>query len=206
MRFLGLFVLFVSIVLTGCSNQVILDKSTLDQNQTVTVSLRSGNNISGTISKIEDGALIIRDSAGKTWRAKNDAIVGISGPQPVYDNNNQLITENEILLNKNSSNKWIYLASGGVLSMGASFFLSSMISRGFDDDSRDPIIIGGTAAGTVLGAVIFSRIGAKKDRQEAIEMIKIRRGANAEDQIMLEKERKEQIEKEIEELKKKMEK
>jgi len=58
------------------------------------------------------------------------------------------------------------------LSMGTSFFLSSMLARASTDDQRDVIIQSGTAAGTAIGAFLFYRMGATKDRQIAVDKIR----------------------------------
>ena len=60
---------------------------------------------------------------------------------------------------------WRYAISGGIISLGVSYFASSMASRNLDEDKRDTVIYGGTAAGTVLGTLIFAKIGANKDRK-----------------------------------------
>ena len=186
------------IFLGGCSSQIQLSVDELVQNQEVSMDLKSGEKVHGTISKIQDNSIIINDNKGQTWRAKKDQIAKVEGPEPVFDQFGQIISEEEIASKQKNKNLWMFTLSGGALSLGTSFFLSSMISRS-DDDNRDPIIYTGTAVGTLLGGWMFSRIGHNKDRRVAISEIDTKRAAAAEH------DKREKIQSEIDKLQKERE-
>ncbi len=200
MRYLSSLIIAV-LLLSGCSQQSSLRRSELREGQSVELTMNTGKSVQGDIAKIEDDALIIKDDDGQAWRAKNEAIVAIQGPVPVLDLRGDVISESEIEAQQGSKNTMLFTLSGAGLSLGASFFLSSMISRA-DEDNRDPIIYGGTAAGTALGGYLFYRMGKRKDREQAIEEIRMSRGGLGESLIEQERQRKQELEKEIERLKK----
>lgn len=184
----------------SCSNRIALSGDRLMEKQTVTIKMKSGRKIAGEIREISDKEIILIDDTGQEWAADRMQISKITGPMPVLDNNNQIISEREIKEYKTKNNFWLFTISGGLLSAGCGFFLSSMISRA-NDEQRNPIIIGGTAAATVLGSYWFARLGLQKDRQKAINKIRLIREMD-EQYISEEERKKQQIEQEIEELKK----
>jgi hypothetical protein len=200
MRYLSSLIITV-LFFCGCSQQSSLRRSELRQGQTVELTMNTGKSVQGDIAKIEDDALVIKDSDGQAWRAKDEAIIAIQGPEPVLDLKGNVISESEIQSRKGSKNTMLFTLSGAGLTLGASFFLSSMISRA-DEENRDPIIYGGTAAGTALGTYLFYRMGKRKDREAAIEEIRLSRGGLGESLIEQERQRKQELEKEIERLKK----
>jgi len=191
----------MGLLFSGCSQQSSLRRSELREGQTVELTLNNGKSVQGDIAKIEDDALVIKDDDDQAWRAKNEAIAAIHGSEPVLDLKGNVIPESEIQARKGSKNTLLFSLSGAGLSLGASFFLSSMISRA-DEENRDPIIFGGTAAGTAVGTYLFYRMGKRKDREQAIEEVRLSRGGLGESLIEEERQRKEELEKEIERLKK----
>ena len=192
-------ILFCSVLfLGGCSSQIQLSVDELVQNQEVSLDLKSGEKVQGTISKIQDNSITINDNEGQTWRAKKDQITRVEGPEPVFDQFGQIISEQEIANKQTNKNFWKFTLSGSALSLGTSFFLSSMISRS-DDDNRDPIIYTGTTVGTLLGGWMFSKIGHNKDRRVAISEIDTKRAAAAEH------DKREKIQSEIDKLQKERE-
>ncbi len=190
------------ILLLGCAHQSAFRVDELSEGQSVAVHMINGDAVNGTVARVEADALVVTDATGKNWRARQDAIESISGPEPVRDSRGRIISEKEIASRTGSKNKWTFAISGGVLSMGSAFFLSSMATRVGDQENRDAIVIGGTAGGTALGAFLFSRIGARKDRQIAIETVRDERRGDTEEEILQEREKTESLQQQIEELKK----
>ncbi len=172
MRYGLLFVLF-AVVMAGCSHQMAFRPEQVAKNQTVKVRLHSGESVAGQVVAKSTDALVIQDRDGQRWQAKNSAIASVTGPEPVFDGAGGIISEQDIRSHKTNKNRLLFTISGGMLSAGTSFFLSSMMSRAAADKNRDAIITGGTVGGTMVGAWLFSRIGAGKDRQAAI--LEIRR-------------------------------
>lgn len=171
MKYVSLFVAVLCLT-AGCSRQLAFRANEVLIDQTVSVRLTSGQSVTGEIVSKEAGALVIKDRDGQSWKAQTNAIQEINGPPPVLDAAGAVIPEREIQSHKNGRNALLFSVSGGILSLGTSFFLSSMASRALGDDDRDAVLYGGTATGTAAGVLLFSRIGSKKDRQQAIQQIR----------------------------------
>jgi hypothetical protein len=161
--------------LSGCSSQVALKPEKLVRQQTVSIKLQSGQSVTGEVEAVDADGVVVIDQKGQAWRARRNQIADLKGPLPVFDGDNRIISEKEISQYKTNHNAVLFTISGGLLSMGTSFFLSSMLSRVAGDEQRDAIILGGTAAGTAAGAILFHRMGARKDRDTAIREIKYNR-------------------------------
>jgi len=189
------------LIINGCSSRILISKNGLQEHQTVRIELRTGESVKGEIVKNDRDILVIKDKRDRLWRAKKNDIVRISGPVPVYDYENKVITEQEISRNKKSKNTWYYALGGGLLSLGSSFFLGSMISRTGDGDLRDGEIWGVTAVGTAVGTFLFARRGAKRDRMMAIDNIREKRANGIESELDIEKARRRQLQEEISRLK-----
>ena len=58
---------------------------------------------------------------------------------------------------------------GGLLSLGASFFVGSMMAQ--EAEEGGTILAAVTGAGTILGTSLFIHAGKKQDRKEAIQRI-----------------------------------
>ena len=198
---LGFWVAFI-----GCSNRVQLTVDDLLQDQIVQIKTKSGGQVSGTVAKADSHSLVIRDKAGRSSRIQTSEIAEASGPKPILDPAGKLVSEQEIAQKRKNKNVWLYSAGGSLLSMGASFFASSMISRASDKKNDDPIIVAGTATGTAIGAYFFARAGRKKDCQHAITEILSARGSAASSEAASEKQRRENIQKEIDQLRRDREK
>ncbi len=171
MKYVSLFVAVLCLT-AGCSRRLAFRADDVLIDQTVSVRLTSGQSVTGEIVSKEAEALVIKDRDGRSWKAQASAIQEISGPSPVLDAAGMVIPEREIQAHKNGKNALLFSVSGGILSLGTSFFLSSMASRALGDDDRDAVLYGGTAVGTAAGVLLFSHIGAKKDRQQAIQQIR----------------------------------
>ena len=192
------FVSFSLIVMSGCgSNQVLLKVNELEKKQSVNLKLRTGEKVSGEVFSLDAETITIVDDNEKAWRAKKVDITNAVGPIPIYDSNENIVSEKEIAKNMDSSNRMLFAISGGLLSAGASFFTSSMVSRGAGEESQDGVTYGGTAAGTILGSYLFYRAGANKDRQKAVQQVS---GSSDDPKIRAEKIKQAKIQAELEQL------
>ncbi len=189
-------------VFTGCSsNQSLLRINNIQEKQAVTITLNSGKIVSGEVGNVDEASITVIDEANKPVRVRKTDIHLIRGPKPELDMSGKVISEREIAKQKKNKNRYVFAASGGLLSLGVSFFTSSMLSRGLEGDSRDPIIYGGTAAGTLAGTILFYRMGAQKDRRDAINTIRIKSG-NTLHNLRQEREHQKKLNEELEQLKK----
>ena len=197
-------ILLCCLTVIHCSSQMTLQSNSVVKNQSLTVILKGGQKVTGEVKDIDAQQLVIIDRKGKTWTADRSNITRISGPVSAFDHRGQVISENEITLKKTNHNFWLFTISGGVLSAGCSFFISSMLSRA-GNHNRGSIMTIGTATGTVLGGYAFARLGAAKDRQIAIDKISVMRNTldvYQKDEL----ERIDQIERELQQLKRERQK
>ena len=196
MKFNTLLIGIVGLVLlSGCgSNQALLKVNDLEKNQTVDLTLKTGEKVAGEIYKIDNHSVTVVDNNNKAWRAKKTDIANAYGPISVYDADGNVVSEKEIAKNMKSSNRLLFAASGGLLCAGASFFASSMISRGGDESNKDAITYSGTAAGTLIGSYLFYKAGANKDRRVAILQIT---GSSEDPKIRAEKMKQDKIQSEL---------
>jgi len=91
----------------------------------------------------------------------------------VYDDFGNGISEEEIRMHLSKKNTTIYGIGGGLLSFGISFFMGSLVGQSLDQGSR--IFAATTVGGTGLGTWLFLHAGRNKDRNEAIQAIRIQR-------------------------------
>jgi len=189
-------------VFAGCSsNQSLLRINKIQDKQTVTMTLNSGKIVSGEVAKVDNSSITVVDKFNKPVRVRKTNIHLIRGPKAVLDLAGKVISEREIAKQKKDKKKYVFAASGGLLSLGVSFFASSMLSRGLEGDSRDSIIYGGTAAGTLAGTFIFYKMGAQKDRHDAINTIRIKNSNTLRD-LRKEQKHQKELNKELERLRK----
>lgn len=183
----------------ACSHRVFIEPESLKKNQVMQIELQNGDKIDGLVIGLGGESVAIQNEKGVEQRIQMSEIKSVKGPEPVLDAYGQIITETEIKSVKQNKNLKSYSISGGLISLGLSFFTSAMISRQQDEDKRDAVIYGGTAAGTVVGTSIFAILGARKDRQDAINnLILSRQGVRPEEEwkgIRNELEVREEIEK-----------
>jgi len=196
----------------GCAHWQEVTYSDVKTDNTVRISLVSGEGITGTVKKTEPHQIIILKE-NKFFKISKSSIKNIKILPPVYDDFGRCISEREIKSVKTNKNAVIYGIGGGALSFGTSFFIGSMLA-GEDTSKSGGVLIGTTAAGTGLGTILFVKAGMAKDRKEAIEKVKEKRRLqaqkklnkknpetkNIQDMIKKEKEKQEQLQKEREKL------
>ncbi|MBN2410253.1 hypothetical protein JXQ31_01090 [candidate division KSB1 bacterium] len=196
----AVFILSCLFYFAGCGHQVLIKTDQVQKEQSVNIVLKSGEKYSGTVSAIEGNTITILDKNNIKKEIQKQTILNIYGPQPYYDSNGKLISEKEIAQNKTNEKFWLFTVSGGALSAGVSFFLSSMIARSQGEDTNAPIITTGTITGTVIGGYLFSRLGSQKDKNNSIDKIRIARAGQKLNNVIEDKSKKDQLEQEIEKL------
>ena len=204
MKFYALLIGIVGLFLvSGCgSNQALLKVNDLEKNQSVNLTLKTGEKVAGEIYNLDSQSITVVDNNNKAWRAQKTDIATAYGPIPVYDADGNIVSEKKITQNMKSNNRLLFSVSGGLLCVGASFFASSMISRGGDESNKDAITYSGTAAGTLIGSYFFYKSGAKKDRRAAIQQIT---GSSDDPKIQAEKAKQDAIQSEVEKQKQELE-
>ena len=118
----------------------------------------------------------------------------------MYDSAGDIISEREIQQHTTGKNRLLFCLSGGILSLGTGFFLSSMASRALEDENRDAVIYGGVAGGTLIGAFIFYHFGDQKDRQAAIGELQLQSSAKDSHEVSRSVMEREQVQSELEKL------
>ena len=98
----------------------------------------------------------------------------------VYDDEGNIITEEEIKAEMGSGGRTGCLFFGGLFSLGASFLGSCVLGLEISDSIGNdeivvPVLIIGTIAGTILGGKLSYEAGESIDRRAAIKKIKERR-------------------------------
>jgi len=188
-----------------CAKTIPVAFDAANSNQEVKIHLKSGKTIFGVITKKEAQELTILDEkTGSKSVLEKAAIASIEKLPAEYDEAGNVISRAEIARARGSKDFILYSIGGTALSFGVSLFGSSLVSRASDDsfDVLNPISIGGT----VLGTVIFSYLGHRRDTRMAIEKIKDQRKKEAEVKLKKELTHKKQLELEMKRLKEEKEK
>lgn len=160
-------------IFQGCSQFSYVPFDQVESTNTVRIKLQTGRKIEGTVLKKEPYHLEIKTQADRDTLIPKVAILSLSRKTPVYDDFGKGISEEEIRLHLSKRNTTIYGIGGGLLSFGISFFMGSLVGQSVDQGSR--IFAMTTVGGTGLGTWIFVHAGKKKDRNEAIQAIRIQR-------------------------------
>ncbi len=113
---------------------------------------------------------------------------------PAYDEARRPISQAEIKRYKTNKYFTLYLLGGTAVSFGAGFFLGTVIDRSLDEEKNNAALWGTTAAGTVLGAVVFGIQGRNRDYNEAVEKVRERRKQKAAEELTRLKQKRQQIE------------
>jgi len=198
----SLFLLLGSTIILGCAKRILVTYEQVEMTNDVKIILVSGKTIEGTVLNSEPHQLTIRNREQGTQAILKSSIRSIQRKPPVTDDFGKGISEEEIQSVKTNKNAIIYCIGGGALSLAASFFSGSMVAH---DSTGDGSVLGATTiVGGGLGTYLFIRAGQAKDRQEAIDAIRVKRRSTE-----LKKEEETQtsddIEKSLEEEKKKQE-
>ena len=185
----------------GCSKQVMVNYPQVEKNNWVTVTLISGQKITGNVMSAEPYMLMIQDKTGRQRSVEPSQVNKISRIPSYYDDFGNAISENEISDVKTNRNAAIFGFGGGLLSIGTSFFVGSLIAQNMDDGGS--VLLGTTAAGGILGTLFFIKAGKQQDRKEAALKIRNQRKSTQIDRSQ--KQSLDQIRKEVDDEKKKQE-
>ncbi|MCD6115447.1 hypothetical protein J7K93_00390 [bacterium] len=212
----ALFIFMGLMIMSGCAHWNEVMYNDLKQDNTARITLVSGETMNGTVKKIEPHQIVILKD-GRLHNISKSSIQSVKILPPVYDDLGNCISEYDIRKVKKNKNALIYGLGGGALSSGTSLFISSMLAG---ENATKSTVFGETAAGTAVGTFLFVKAGMAKDRKEAIEKIKQERQArvlkkrkvkkndqtNMRDLINKEKAKQQTLQKEREELLKKLNK
>ena len=168
------FIVITMFLFSGCSKYVLVRYNDVEPNNSVEISLTTGQKLKGVILEI----LPYRIQLLKEDRSKEiipqSGIRSIKRLPPVYDDFGKAIPEDEIETVKTNRNAFIYGIGGGALSLGASFFIGSMIANNVQENGAT-VLKTTTAGGGLLGTTLFVRAGMKKDRRDAIRAVQEKR-------------------------------
>ena len=170
-----MFVLCVGILLLiGCGTQrIMVNYDQLEKTNAAEVTLTSGNKLTGTVVKAEPHQITMLMKDRKLRQVPKSSIRSVSIKPPIRDDLGRGIAEEEIASVKTNKNAVVYGIGGGALSMGAGFFVGSMIGK--NSDSGGSILAATTLGGGGLGTWLFVRAGKAKDWREAIAKIREKR-------------------------------
>lgn len=160
-------------IFQGCSQFSYAPFDQVEPTNTVRIELQTGRKIEGTVTKKEPYYLEIKTQANRDTLIPKGAIRSLYRKPPVYDDFGKGISEEEIRIHISRKHTTIYGIGGGLLSFGISFFMGSLISQSVDQGSR--ILAATTVGGTGVGTWLFIHAGKRKDRNEAIQAVRIQR-------------------------------
>lgn len=114
----------------------------------------------------------------------------------LVDEAGQPISTSEVQKHRKHSHTLLYAAGGGALSLGASFFVGSLVDRRVDDSNHSMLWIV-TGMGTAVGTFLFLRQGRTRDFNAAVEQVKEERRSQANAQISEEEKRQSAVSEDI---------
>jgi uncharacterized membrane protein YgdD (TMEM256/DUF423 family) len=169
----GTLLLMGILVFSGCAQRIPVLYDKVEQTNYVEVTLLSGKKIEGTVLKLQPHQLTLQQKKYGPRAISKSSIRSIRRKSPVYDDFGNGISEEEIRSVQTTKNTLIYGIGGGMLSLGASFFIGSLAAQ--DSTNSATVLTATTAAGGGLGTYLFVRAGKAKDRKDAIETIREKR-------------------------------
>jgi hypothetical protein len=185
----------------GCSKQVLVNYPDVEKNNWVTVTLFSGEIITGNVTNAQPYILTIQDKRGRQRSVEASQVNKIKRIPSYYDDFGNAISENDIAKVRTNRNTTIFGFGGGLLSFSTSFFIGSLIAQNTKDGG--PALLATTAAGGILGTVFFIQAGRRQDRKEAALKIRNQRKSTQIDRSQ--KQSLDEIRKEVDDEKKKQE-
>lgn len=171
MKFLP--VLMIGVVMwMGCgANMVFVSPEDIHEEQRVVLKLNNGSTISGSALQVNSKSILLQDDGGEEHIVFVKDIAAAHGPQPIFDDNDRLISRMEIDSTKTRANKTAYAVVGGLMSLGVSYLAGTLVEHDVQSPNKDAMIYSGMAAGTLAGAALFAAEGSRKDREMAVESI-----------------------------------
>jgi hypothetical protein len=190
-------------IAVSCAKRIPISYDQAKENFSVKIETKKGESYTGLITSKNDSYLEIQPSKKQTaLKIAKENIEHISSKPPLYDYQDKVISDWEIKDTQSHNNTFYYTLGGAGLSFGTSFFIGSLLHRGFDDyKNRNTLLWSTTGVGTSVGTYFFLRMGSKKDRNFAIEKIRDERLAVAKGEINQQKKKHEEINDEMIKLK-----
>ena len=156
----------------GCgANMVHVAPADIQEEQRVVLKLNDGSIISGLALQVNSKSILLQDDVGEEHIVFVKNIAAAKGPQPIFDDNNQLISQLEIDSTKTRANKTAYAVVGGLMSLGVSYLAGTLVERDVLQENNNAVIYSSMAAGALSGAALFAAEGARKDREMAVQTI-----------------------------------
>jgi len=198
--------IFFILAVMGCVKRIPLNYEQTRPNSLVQIKTVTGKTCEGLVRNKKPSFVVIqvdKNDRNKIAKINRDDIASIIGQKEyVYDAAGNVISDWEIDRVKKNKHLLLYAIGGGGISLGASFFIGSLINRGIDDvDQGNNAMWATTAVGTTIGTILFSRAGSQKDRLAAIDQIREYRYELAKKQAEKERLKRKKIQEEIQRLK-----
>ena len=167
------FLVLGSLVLNGaCAKRLMISYKQVEVENELRVRLKSGKTIQGSVKeKGSDSMTLVSEENDSLHTVRQEEILKIERKPPVYDEGGKIISEREIKQFKKNKNLLLFSIGGGGMSFGVSFFLGSILHRSLAEN-KDAALWITTGVGTLMGTSFFVFKGNKKDRTDAIELIK----------------------------------
>jgi len=201
-KHIAVYMIVTGLVISGCAKKIPVAYDNMEVGSYAYVVLTSGETIKGEIKSIDEDRLIISPWENHQGiKINRQDIINIKQKPGVYDEGHKIIPESEIKRNVLSTNKWLFTLGGGALSFGISFFLTANILHHSSENAEGTALWAPTAGATLLGSVFFGIQGHKLDRKGAVEYIKEQRKVAAIQEMNSAKKKRQQVEKQIEEVK-----
>jgi hypothetical protein len=165
----GIVIVFALFIFSGCAQRNPVTYRDVETTNYVQIVLTSGKMIEGTVLNVEPHQLTIFKKNRTKQSVLQSSIKEIKRKPPVYDDFGKGISEEEIRSVQKNRNATVYGIGGGALSLGASFFVSSLIGHNMEEGGT--IVAASTVVGGGIGTILFVNGGKAKDREEAIDKI-----------------------------------
>ena len=186
----------VAMFLFSCASTNTMDVQKVKQEQTVKFFFSDGSTDEGIVLSNDFNTLVyVSANSHEKTTVDYDNIRRIEKLDLVYDYQAYQISKAEIDKVKSSRSTWGYTIGGAVIGAAAGILVGIPFW-----DEVSPLIFSGV--GAVTGSIFFGFKGQNKDRENAIEQIRLMRLSESELQKEVDEERKKL--KELEEEKKKM--
>lgn len=182
--------IFISLIFCFCSSSKILNPQKVKLEQSVKIFFMDGTQDNGIVIKKEDQSLIyVSELTHERQAVELSTIRKMEKSELVFDYQANPISDAEIARVKSNRNTWGYAIGGAIIGGAAGLALGLPLWYAEVDDVPPYFIAGATA---VAGSIYFAFKGQNKDRQTAIRQIRLQRLAETE------------LEKEVEDEKKKL--
>ncbi len=199
-------IITISISINSCGGGKKVTLQDIENNQALKIVYKDGSSDEGIIKEIGDEKIIFVSEKGhKPFEIEVIKIRRLEKLEKSYDDLAYSISGAEINKYKKNRNTWGYAIGGAVVGAAAGLVLGLPLWLA-DVDAIPPYFWSG--AGAVAGSIFFAIRGQEKDKDVAIQEIRVIRKAERELEEEIDKEKKqlEEIEKEKRKIKEKLKK